>query len=104
MGYFPNATSWECWAVDNCFKCAHWPRDEDAQGCPVEDAHNLFNYEAEGVAKAILDLLIPQTDDRLGCKQCAMFKDRDGLSERHMKDWKKYKALMNERAGMEPSQ
>lgn len=97
MGYFPNSTSWECWAPDNCFKCAHWPKDEDGPPCPVETAHMLFNYTDNAELRTTLDLLIPQTKDQLGNKRCAMFKDKDGLSQRHLRDWEKYKALMAER-------
>lgn len=102
MGYFPNATAWDCWAPDNCFKCSHWPKDEDGPPCPVEMAHMLYNYDQgdEGEpckVRSILDMLIPRTKDGLGNKRCAMFKDKDGLSLRHTRDWEKYKALMAER-------
>jgi hypothetical protein len=99
MGYFPNMTAWEFWAEDNCFKCAHWPRTDDCEPCAVEMAHNLYNYEAEeGTSLCnVLDMLIPRTKDGLGCKRCAMFKDRDGLTEKHLRDWEKYKAIMAER-------
>jgi hypothetical protein len=99
MGYFPNSTAWEYWAEDNCFKCAHWPQIDDEPGCAVEMAHMLFNYDRDNEAiKSILDLLIPQTKDKLGCEQCAMFKDRDGVTDEHLRDWAKYKAIMAERA------
>jgi hypothetical protein len=96
MGYFPNATAWECWAVNNCFKCAHWPRAETDEPCAVAMAHQLFNYEAdEGTSlKAVLDMLIPQSG--IETKPCSMFKDRHGLTPRHLRDWAKYKALMAE--------
>jgi hypothetical protein len=98
MGYFPNMTSWEIWASDNCFKCAHWPKDDDAPPCPVEMAHNLYGYdlcnEADHPGKVMLDMLIPPTKDGLGCQQCAMFRDRDGLSAKHLRDWDKYKEIM----------
>jgi len=99
MAYFSNATEWECWAAENCFKCAHWPKDEDAPGCPVELAHSLYNYELcndEGPGKAILDMLIPPAADGLGNDRCAMFKHRSGVTEKHLKDWTKYKAVMAE--------
>jgi hypothetical protein len=101
MGYFPNGSSWADWASDNCFKCAHWPQDDDAPGCPVEMAHNLYNYdfcnEKDHPAKVILDMLIPETKDGLGCERCAMFKDRDKLTDKHLRDWAKYKAIMEAR-------
>ena len=103
MGYFPNSTAWEFWAVDNCYKCAHWPKDDDAPGCPVELAHERFSYELcnakDDPGKIILDLLIPSTKDDLGCGPCAMFKNRHGVTERHLKDWAKYQAIMAEATG-----
>ncbi len=100
MGYFPNMTAWEYWAVDNCFKCAHWPKGEDAPGCPVEMAHMLYNYDLcnaeDHPGKHILDMLIPVSKDGLGCERCAMFKPRNGVSEKHLRDWEKYKAILAE--------
>ena len=98
MGYFPNMTAWEFWAADNCFKCAHWPKGEDDPGCPVEMAHSLYCYELcneeTHPGKVILDMLIPETKDGLGNERCGMFRDRDGLSEKHLRDWQKYKEIM----------
>lgn len=100
MAYFPNMTAWEMWAPDNCFRCAHWPKDEDAPGCPVEMAHMLFNYdlcnEKDHPGKVILDMLIPPTKDGCGAQRCAMFAAKDGLTDKHLKDWSKYKAAMAE--------
>jgi len=103
MGYFSNATEWDFWASDNCFKCAHWPKGDDDPPCPVEMAHMLFNYELcnadDSPGKAILDMLIPRRKNGAGNNRCAMFKDRDGLTKRHLRDWAKYKALTAEREG-----
>lgn len=101
MGYFPNMTSWEFWASDNCVKCKHWPtKDEDAPGCPVEMAHMLYSYELcnndEDPGKVILDLLIPINSDRTGNLKCAMFTHRNGVTDKHLRDWEKYKAIMTE--------
>jgi len=106
MGYFPNMTAWEFWAADNCFKCAHWPKDDDAPGCPVEMAHTLYCYElcnSDSPGKVILDLLIPNTKDGLGCEKCAMFQPRNGVTEKHLRDWAKYKAIMAEAATPQPA-
>jgi len=101
MGYFPNMTSWECWATDNCFRCSHWPKDDDAPACPVEMAHSLYSYELcnekEHPGKIILDLLIPI--GKIDNKKCAMFSPRNGVTDKHLKDWEKYKAAMAEAAG-----
>lgn len=103
MGYFPNATAWDDWAADNCFKCDHWPKDDDGPPCPVEHAHMLYCYDLcnEGgtPGKTILDLLIPETKDGLGCEKCAMFRPRHGVTEKHLRDWEKYKAIMAEASG-----
>ena len=101
MGYFPNMTSWEFWAPDNCFKCAHWPKTEDDDPCPVEMAHMLFNYKQgddgeECPVRTMLDMLIPRKG--IENQRCAMFKDKDNLADRHLRDWEKYKALMAERS------
>lgn len=109
MAYFPNATSWEYWAPDNCFRCSHWPKDDDAPPCPVETAHMLYNYEQckdtpEGKAiEAILDMLIPRTKDDLGNEKCAMFSPKNGVTDRHLKDWAKYKQVMEEMSAASPA-
>jgi hypothetical protein len=77
MAYFPNATAWEFWAEDNCFKCLHWPKAEDDEPCPVEMAHMLYNYQQgdEGEdcpIRTMLDMLIPR--DGIANKRCAMFR------------------------------
>lgn len=102
MGYFPNMTAWEYWAVDNCFKCAHWPKDENAPGCPVEMAHTLYSYELcndKGPGAVILEMLIPTSKGGVGCEKCAMLQPRNGVTEKHLKDWQKYKAIMAEASG-----
>lgn len=100
MGYFPNMTAWEFWAADNCFKCKHWPKDDDAPCCPVEMAHTLYNYELcnkdDDPGKIILDMLIPTSKDGVHNEKCAMFTHRNGVTEKHLRDWEKYKAIMAE--------
>lgn len=101
MAYFPNMTSWEIWATDNCFRCSHWPKDDDAPACPVEMAHNLYSYELcneTSPGKVILDMLIPPTKDGCGAERCAMFKPKNGVTDTHLKDWDRYKAAMEEMA------
>lgn len=105
MGYFPNMTAWEYWAADNCMRCSHWPKDENAPGCPVEMAHMLYSYQlcndADHPGKIILDMLIPT--GKLENKRCAMFSPKHGVTDRHLKDWEKYKAIMAEAASTPPS-
>jgi len=98
MAYFPNHTSWECWAVNNCNRCSHWPMKDDAPPCPVDMAHTLYSYELcnekDNPAKIILDMLIP--DKKCDAGKCAMFSPRNGVTEKHLRDWDKYKAIMAE--------
>lgn len=100
MGYFPNMTAWECWATDNCAKCAHWPQKDDDPACPVEMAHMLYNYElcndTESPGAVILDMLIPRKKGDIDNAKCALFQPRNGVTEKHLKDWEKYKAIMAE--------
>lgn len=95
MGYFANMTEFELWAVNNCDKCVHYK-----DGCPVDDAHTLFAYELcndeKHPGKIILNLLIPENADGVGNAPCAMFQRSDGISERQIADWNKYKAAMEE--------
>lgn len=100
MGYFPNMTSWEMWAVDNCNRCAHAPQTEEADACPVDLVHTLYNYdfcnEKDHPAKVMLDMLIPVHKSGCKNKRCAMFQPRNGVTDKHLKDWSKYKAIMAE--------
>lgn len=100
MAYFPNMTAWEFWAADNCFRCAHWPKDENEDACPVEMAHTLYSYElcneADHPGKIILDMLIPQSKDGCNAERCTMFKHKNGVTDDHLRDWQKYKAVMAE--------
>jgi hypothetical protein len=90
MAYFPNSTAWECWATDNCFKCAHWPKDEDDEPCPIEMAHMLYNYKQGDLGedcpvRTMLDMLIPRNG--IENRQCALFLLSDAAdadeAERH---------------------
>lgn len=98
MGYFSNSTEWDFWASDNCMKCRHWPKTDEAPGCPVEMAHMLYGYElcneTDHPGKVILDMLIPRNKGDVGNRKCAMFVNKDGVTDRHLKDWEKYKAAM----------
>lgn len=76
MAYFPNSTSWEFWAQDNCFKCVHWPKTDDDAPCPVEMAHMLYNYKQgddgeDCPVRTMLDMLIPRKG--IENEQCALF-------------------------------
>jgi len=64
-------------------------------------AHSLYSYELcnekEHPGKIILDLLIPI--GKIDNKKCAMFSPRNGVTDKHLKDWEKYKAAMTEASG-----
>lgn len=73
MGYFPNGTSGRVYQEKYCENCVH----DVNRDCAVWLAHLVTKYcdndgEASDAGK-ILDLLIPETDDGIGCKQCKMF-------------------------------
>jgi len=100
MGYFPNGTSGMCYEEEFCAKCLH--SGADGVSCNVMLIHNLYNYQQcketpEGKAvEAILDLLIPRTKDGLWNEKCSMFARKNGVTEKHLRDWAKYKAIMAE--------
>jgi hypothetical protein len=79
MGYFSNGDHGDAFEAEYCRQCVHEqridsPESGDVEGCPVMLAHILFAYEecnSKSNAKAILDLLIEPTEDRLG--KCKMF-------------------------------
>jgi len=79
MGYFSNSTQGGIFEAQNCAKCAHNSEDK---GCPVMDAHLLYNYDQYRQhlkeLKTVLSLLIP-VDDQGFNKECAMFLDASKL-------------------------
>jgi hypothetical protein len=100
MGYFPNGTAGDYYEAEFCNKCIHQAQKDEEPGCPVMMAHMLYAYQLcnqkDDPGKVILDLLIPETKDGIGNERCAMFKHRTGVSERHLRDWAKYKEIMAE--------
>lgn len=107
MGYFPNGTSGDYYEAEFCNKCIHQAQGDDDPDCMVMMAHMLYAYqlcnEKDHPGKHILDLLIPISKDGVGNDKCAMFKHRDGLTAKHLRDWEKYKAIMNEASATCPS-
>ena len=73
MGYFPNGTSGRAYQQQYCENCVH----DVNQDCVVWFAHIVTKYcDKDGEtseAGNVLDMLIPETDDGIGCKQCKMF-------------------------------
>ena len=78
MGYFSNSDEHMRFQDQYCSRCIHAPQpDVIDYGCPVMDAHWIYNYElvnSEAPGKAILDMLIPPDGAWNG--QCAMFVER----------------------------
>ena len=77
MAYFPNGTSAIDYEETYCIHCIHHGGPDGV--CAIMDAHMMFNYDECNNDKSILNILIPQTADGLGNKECAMFKARDPL-------------------------
>ena len=74
MGYFSNGTEGELYQRDHCDDCVHWDPDE---GCPVWDAHILYNYQEP--MQIVLDMFIPRKgvfNDM--CKMYFSLEDVDG--------------------------
>ena len=65
-----------CIRDSNCNVCQH-EGPPDGPGCMVFGAHLVYNYdqlkEGNEEIRAILNMLIPMTEDGLGNKQCRMF-------------------------------
>jgi hypothetical protein len=71
MGYFSNGSEGDSYESYYCANCIH----DVNQDCPILLIHLEHNYEQfdNEIIKAILDLLIPRTEDSLDNKQCKMF-------------------------------
>lgn len=91
MEYFPNGSAGDDYMESYCFKCVNWKDDGDGrgEGCPIQDLHMLWNYEACNGKKApedsakhakfeSLEHFIPHTKNGLGCEQCKMFIPKTG--------------------------
>ena len=73
MGYFPNGTSGNAYQERYCERCAH----DVNRDCAVWLAHLVTEHcDKDGEtseAGKVLDMLIPETENGIGCKQCKMF-------------------------------
>ena len=71
MGYFPNGDSHDFYRAQYCDRCAN--AEEDG-GCPVMDAHFLFNYKQidDANLRTLLQTLIPEKGT--SNEQCRMFR------------------------------
>ena len=60
--YFSNGSEGDYYQEKNCFLCKHWKQrhGEGAEGCPIWDAHLLYNYSKQVETRSILDMLITE--------------------------------------------
>lgn len=99
MAYFPNGTSGMVYQEKYCFKCRNYRDKGDGrgEGCTIWDAHLLYSYEecnnngkvhtmldGEQItnppltnAKAMLDMLIPEDEEKCFPAECSMFLQMD---------------------------
>lgn len=71
MAYFSNGSEGMDYEERYCSRCVH--QQEQVGGCPIWQAHMLYNYKECNKEDSILDILIPRTADGLGNEQCKMF-------------------------------
>jgi len=73
MGRFSNGTEADRYQGQNCFHCDRWRDAEDeTHGCPVWTMHALHAYEKDKSSQAMLDEMIPMTEDGFS-DACAFF-------------------------------
>jgi len=72
MGYFSNGNEGTTYQAQFCDKCVNYRDKNDGRGpgCPIWDAHLLWNYQQED-KKEVLDFFIPR--DGLYNAECTMF-------------------------------
>ena len=104
MAYFPNGTSGMCYEEQYCSRCTHHDGPDGDSGCAVWLLHLLYNYDHlnddANPVRVMLNTLIPETDDKLGAKQCTMFHQKDEGEqlelERLARQPERYEAAMAE--------
>ena len=86
MGYFSNGTEAISFQEEWCRQCVHWGADDhskatETKGCPVFDAHFLYQEGASEETQGVLDLLITRTTqetaDGIGVpvNKCQMYRE-----------------------------
>jgi hypothetical protein len=75
MAYFSNGSEGDRFQAEYCDRCVHWNPEK---GCPIFDAHLLFNYQecdSGSNAEMILNMLIPEIENEHGTfpGECSMF-------------------------------
>ncbi|MUO77659.1 hypothetical protein GOZ78_01925 [Agrobacterium vitis] len=73
MAYFSNASEGMGYVEEHCSRCVH---DE---GCPVMEAHLLFNYRECNNPDSILNMLIPR--DGIVNQRCKMFIEKKAVGD-----------------------
>ena len=79
MGYFSNGTEGMLYEEGWCDRCVH--RDADGSGCPVWNAHLLYNYQECNNKDSILHLLIPRENNGLSNGRCLMFHEKSAVRD-----------------------
>lgn len=69
MAYFANGTEGDMYEEKYCSRCVH--NQDEERGCPVMNAHLMYNYGQTGVVESVLSMLIPR--DGIRNEQCRMF-------------------------------
>jgi len=73
LGYFANGTEGEIYTSKYCDNCL---LQEEDGGCPIMDAHLIYNYDQNKIeeVKGLLSCLIPtEGTDNL---QCRMYREK----------------------------
>lgn len=77
MAYFSNGMEADLWQSSQCQLCRNWKDSADDEGCPIWDAHVLYNYDGvrESKVGALLHILIPMEKSPQGdfAGECSMF-------------------------------
>lgn len=71
MGYFSNGTEGFEYESKYCANCVH---ENEETGCPIMNAHFLYNYTDINDVQEILNIFIPRKD--VWNEQCEMFIER----------------------------
>ena len=71
MGYSSNGTEGMDYEEAHCLKCIHSPT---FRGCPVWEAHMLWNYDEFNKPDSILHKMIPRA--KLGNERCIFWYER----------------------------
>lgn len=78
MGYFSNGTEGGDYFETYCARCIH---NDETDGCPVWDAHLIYNYRDCNEPTSILHMLIPRSENGLFNEKCLMFVEVSAIGD-----------------------